>query len=107
MSGKLPKPVDALFEALRLQWVCKKIGFERLILKSGKLRCYFVSDPQSSFYETAHFQKIAQLVATRGRIMGISLKQTNKDLILVQDEVWSLKAVKGLLEQLAKGVFGV
>ena len=101
---RLPKPVDALFEALRLQWVCKKIGFERLILKSGKLRCYFVSDPQSSFYETAHFQEIAQLVATRGRIMGISLKQTNKDLILVQDEVWSLKAVKGLLEQLVKNV---
>lgn len=100
-GAKLPKQVEALFEALRLQWVCKKIGFERLILKSGKLRCYFVSDPQSSFYETAHFQKIAQLVADRGRVMGISLKQTNKDLILVQDEVWSLKAVKGLLEQLA------
>ena len=101
-GDKLPKQVDALFEALRLQWVCKKIGFDRLILKSGKLRCYFVSDPQSSFYETAHFQKIAQMVATRGRVMGVSLKQTNKDLILVQDEVWSLKAVKGLLEQLAK-----
>lgn len=101
-GAKLPKQVEALFEALRLQWVCKKIGFERLILKGGKLRCYFVSDPQSSFYETAHFQKIAQLVADRGRVMGISLKQTNKDLILVQDEVWSLKAVKGLLEQLVR-----
>jgi len=99
---KLPKPVEALFEALRLQWVCKKIGFERLILKGGKLRCYFISDPQSSFYETEHFQKIAQLVASKGRIMGISLKQTNKDLILVQDEVWSLKAVKSLLEQIER-----
>ena len=31
--GPLPKQVFALFEALRLQWICKKLGFERLILK--------------------------------------------------------------------------
>ncbi len=96
--GKLPKPVNALFEALRLQWLCKRLGFERLILKGGKLRCYFISDPQSSFFETETFQKIMAFLHKHGRIMGISLKQTNKELILVQDDIRSLKAVKSLLE---------
>ena len=36
--------------------------------------------------------------------MGLSLKQTNKELILVQDDVRSLKAVKGVLEQVAGAV---
>ncbi len=98
--GKLPKPVHALFDGLRLQWLCKKIGFERLILKGGKLRCYFLGDPQSSFYATAHFQKFMDFIHKHGRIMGVSLKQTNKELILVQDDVRSIKTVKGLLEQL-------
>ncbi|MBK6994333.1 MAG: transcription-repair coupling factor [Lewinellaceae bacterium] len=98
--GRLPKPVNALFDGLRLQWLCKKIGFERLILKSGKLRCYFLSDPQSSFYATEHFQKFMTFIHKHGRVMGVSLKQTNKELILVQDDVRSMKAVKGLLEQL-------
>jgi transcription-repair coupling factor (superfamily II helicase) len=97
--GKIPKPVNALFEALRLQWSCKKLGFERLILKSGKLRCYFIGDPQSSFFETATFNKIMLFVQQKGRPMGISLKQTNKELIFVQDEVRSLKTVKSTLEQ--------
>ncbi|MBV6440559.1 MAG: transcription-repair coupling factor [Haliscomenobacteraceae bacterium CHB4] len=97
--GKLPHQVNALFDGLRLQWLCKKLGFERLILKGGKLRCYFLGDPQSSFFETDTFNKIVQFVGTHGRIMGISLKQTNKELIMVQDEVRSLKAVKGVLEQ--------
>ncbi len=97
--GKLPHQVNALFDGLRLQWLCKKLGFERLILKGGKLRCYFLSDPQSSFFETETFNKIVQFVGAKGRIMGISLKQTNKELILVQDDVRSLKAVKGVLEQ--------
>jgi transcription-repair coupling factor (superfamily II helicase) len=99
--GKIPAPVNALFDGLRLQWLCKKIGFERLILKGGKLRCYFLGDPQSSFYSTEHFQKVLAFIQKHGRIMGVSLKQTNKELILVQDGVRSLKAVKGLLEQIA------
>jgi transcription-repair coupling factor (superfamily II helicase) len=102
--GKLPHQVNALFDGLRLQWLCKKLGFERLILKGGKLRCYFLSDPQSSFFETETFNKIVQFVGAKGRIMGISLKQTNKELIFVQDDVRSLKAVKGVLEQVISAV---
>ena len=60
--GKIPAPVNALFDGLRLQWLCKKIGFERLILKGGKLRCYFLGDPQSSFYATEHFQKFMAFI---------------------------------------------
>jgi transcription-repair coupling factor (superfamily II helicase) len=97
--GKIPAPVNALFDGLRLQWLCKKIGFERLIFKGGKLRCYFLGDPQSSFYSTGHFQGILAFVQKHGRVMGVSLKQTTKELILVQDNVRALKAVKGLLEQ--------
>ena len=36
--------------------------------------------------------------------MGISLKQTNKELILVQDDVRSLKAVKSVLEQVISAI---
>jgi transcription-repair coupling factor (superfamily II helicase) len=99
--GKTPKQVGSLFDGLRLQWLCKKIGFERLILKGGKLRCYFISDPQSSFFETAQFQLLLAFLQKHGRVMGLSLKQTNKELILVQDELrGGLPAVKRLLEQL-------
>jgi transcription-repair coupling factor (superfamily II helicase) len=96
--GKLPKQVNALFEALRMRWMCKKLGFERLILKGGKLRCYFISDPQSSFFETELFKAIIQFVSTKGRIMGLSMKQTNKELIFVQDEIRSVKAAKSTLD---------
>ena len=101
--GKMPRQVGSLFDGLRLQWLCKKIGFERLILKGGKLRCYFISDPQSSFFETAQFQLLLAFLQKHGRVMGLSLKQTNKELILVQDELrGGLPAVKRLLEQLGE-----
>ncbi|MBK8556130.1 MAG: transcription-repair coupling factor [Lewinellaceae bacterium] len=98
--GKLPTQVNSLFEALRLRWMCKKLGFERLILKGGKLRCYFLSDPQSSFFETETFNNLMAYVASKGRVMGLSLKQTTKELIVVQDEVRSVAQAKRTLEQL-------
>ncbi|TNE53489.1 MAG: transcription-repair coupling factor [Bacteroidetes bacterium] len=98
--GKLPKQVHFLFQALRLRWQCKKLGFERLILKGGKLRCYFVGDPQSSFYETEQFNKLVQFIGAKGRIMGFYLKQTNRDLIFVQDEIRSLKQTMSTLNTL-------
>ncbi|MFT5910341.1 MAG: transcription-repair coupling factor (superfamily II helicase), partial [Paraglaciecola sp.] len=54
--GKMPKVVNGLFDGLRLRWICKELGFERVILKNGKLRCYFVENPQSPYYESATFQ---------------------------------------------------
>jgi transcription-repair coupling factor (superfamily II helicase) len=104
--GKLPKEVSALFEALRMRWMCKKLGFERLILKGGKLRCYFLSDPQSAFFETERFNKLVQFIGTKGRVMGLHLKQTNKELILVQDEVRRIEQAKRTLEQLVGVVAG-
>ncbi len=102
--GRLPKPVNALFEALRLRWMCKQLGFERLILKGGKLRCYFLSDPQSSFFETTVFKKMMGFINQKGRIMGLSLKQTNKELILIQEELRGIKAAKSTLDLLIKEV---
>ncbi|MDX2136364.1 MAG: transcription-repair coupling factor [Saprospiraceae bacterium] len=102
--GKLPAQVNALFEALRLRWLCKKLGFERLILKNRKLRCYFLSDPQSSFFETAQFTKLVQFVGAKGRMMNLSMKQTARELILVQDEVRSIREAKRTLEGLVEVV---
>jgi transcription-repair coupling factor (superfamily II helicase) len=99
--GRVPRQVHTLFEALRLRWLCKKIGFERLIFKGGKLRCYFLGNPQSVFYQTEQFDKVMQLLQKHGRTMGLHLKQTTRELIVVQDEVRGLKSVKSLLEQIA------
>ncbi|MCU0348200.1 MAG: transcription-repair coupling factor, partial [Saprospiraceae bacterium] len=40
--GPVPEPVQELFDGLRLRWIARELGFERVILKDSKLRCYFV-----------------------------------------------------------------
>ena len=102
--GNIPRPLNTLFDALRLRWVCKMLGFERVILKSKKLRCYFVSDPQSSFYETQFFQNILQFVATQGQKEGMSFKKSVKHFMLVKDGVGNMTIAKKILEKLKSSI---
>ncbi|MBP7272304.1 MAG: transcription-repair coupling factor [Saprospiraceae bacterium] len=95
--GRLPQQVLTLFDALRLRWECKQLGFERLILKNDKLRCYFVNNPQSAFYETANFRDTLHFITKQSKALAITLKQTNNTLIMVKDNVRSLKQARELL----------
>lgn len=105
--GKVPRQVLDLFEGLRLRWHCKALGFERLILKNNKLRCYFVENPQSPYFESKLFQEIVQYVATEGEQHGLSFKKSHRHFIMIKSGVRSLRAANEVLEQLEKQVDGV
>lgn len=99
-GDRLPKETKELFEGLRLRWVCKNLGFERVVLKNNKLRCYFVENPQSAFFESSIFKHILSYVGSKGKSLGLSLKQSNRSLILVRDDVKSLRGATHLLKQI-------
>ncbi|MEM9919060.1 MAG: transcription-repair coupling factor [Bacteroidota bacterium] len=102
--GKVPHQVKELFEGLRLRWLCKKLGFERLTLKSRKLRCYFISNAQSPFFETDVFNNIVRYVAVNGETDSLSFKKSVRHFILIQENVKSLKAAHKTLIQLKENV---
>ena len=101
--GPLPVETQNLFEAVRIQWYCKDLGFERLIFKKRKLRCYFVSDPQSAYFESKVFGKVMQYVQDLNK-SDLTIKQSNKFLILIHEELRGLEFVKKFLELLHQKV---
>ena len=102
--GKIPSPVFDLFEGLRLRWICRELGFERLILKNNKLRCYFVENPQSPYYETALFHAILSHVGTVGPQKGLTFKKSNKHFLMTKDNVRSLKIASKVLQEIKNKV---
>lgn len=98
--GPLPIQVDELFNGLRLRWVSKRLGFEKITLKQQGLSCFFIANPQSSFYETQHFQAMMDYISTAGTILGLSLKQGRSFLIMKKEKIKNLKEARILLEQL-------
>ena len=55
--GTAPQAIYNVCDALRLRWVAKKIGFERIILKNDRMRAYFPSKADSPYYNTGAFQQ--------------------------------------------------
>ena len=104
--GPVPKEVKSLFDGLKLRWISKRLGFERIILKNRKLRCYFVENPQSLYYESPIFKAVMTFVSTQGHKTGFGIKQSSRHLILVKDGVKSMKAAETLLEDLENSLEG-
>jgi len=98
--GPIPKQVHELFEGLILRWTCKKLGFERVSIKKGKLRCYFLSNAQSLYFESKLFKSILAWMGGKGTEMGCVLKQSANYLILIKDQIYSLSQAEKLLSEI-------
>ena len=96
--GKVPPQVDELFDGLRLRWAAKEVGFERIILKNNKLQGFFVSNPQSPFYETEGFKRILNHVLKHGASRQMSFKQSTKSFIFIRENVKTLNGAMGIVE---------
>ena len=95
--GDIPKQVEELFNGLRLRWVAKRLGFERIVFKTKKLKCYFIENPESYFYETPVFGKIMAYVQNNPK--KCSVKQTNKSLILTFENIKTMQEANELLNE--------
>jgi transcription-repair coupling factor (superfamily II helicase) len=94
--GPLPKQVNELVLSFRLRWLAEEIGLERLVIKSGKMVGYFISNPQSPFYETDMFQQVLNYIQRNGQ--GCKLSEQNDKLRIVFADV---KHIKHAFEQIS------
>lgn len=97
--GPLPHQVNELINTWRLQWLGKMIGFEKITLKKGALRGYFISNQQSPYYETEQFGRILQFVQAHPRICN--LKEVKNSLRLAIEHVNTLDTAIEMLQEIA------
>ncbi|WP_316840990.1 transcription-repair coupling factor [Pedobacter gandavensis] len=96
--GPVPKPVKTMLNVLRLQWVAKKLAFEKLSFKKGVLRGYFIADKQSSFFDSTMFNQILHFAQMHPRICNLkevknSLRIAFENLNTVDEAVEMLNMV--------------
>ncbi len=96
--GEIPPATHELFNAIRLQWTAKSLGFEKIIFRNRQLKCYFVSNQQSPYYQSQVFGNIMQYVQKHPR--DCRMKQTNLFLILSFDSVKNMEQANELLRQI-------
>ncbi len=81
--GDFPTEVVDLLNSVRLKWVAKSIGLERVVLKQKRMIGYFIADQQSEFYHSPYFTRVLSYVQKNGQTCVMKEKQTVKGLRLL------------------------
>ena len=83
--GPLPKPVNDLLNTVRLRWMAKDLGFEKIALRDNMMTAHFVSNQESAYYETETYHQVMQYIISHPK--RCALKETHAKLILTIKEV--------------------
>ncbi len=98
--GPIPSKVEALFVTIKCRRKAKELGFEKLILKNQQLRLYFISDPDSAYFESDTFQSIMTHIQTS--INKARLKQVGKNFMLIVDGIRDMNQVYSFFERISQ-----
>jgi len=95
--GPMPTPVSDLLDSIRLRKMGKNLGMEKIVLKNKHMICYFIADPDSTFYKSNDFTHVLQYIQTHQR--ACQLRQNRDKLYLTILHVESVqKAIQILSE---------
>ncbi|RYY92609.1 MAG: transcription-repair coupling factor, partial [Chitinophagaceae bacterium] len=102
--GPIPAEVLDLFMTVRVRKLAVALGFEKLLLKDGALKCYFINRPDSPYFESNLFKSILDYLQTGTN--QARLKQVGRLFLLVADNVRSMNEVHRFLERMHGKVVG-
>ena len=81
--GKTPVPVNELLCSMRLKWIAKELGFEKLNLKNGDMRAYFTKETDSKYFESDMFGRILEYLKLNFRTCRMIEKNSRLTLIIM------------------------
>ena len=99
--GEIPVQALDLMDSVRVKWVAKQLGLEKVVLKQKRMIGYFVSDQQSPFYQTQAFTRVLKYIQNNPTSCVMKEKQTKNGLRLLITFI-KIDSVKTALEILKK-----
>ncbi len=96
--GPIPEEGEELIRVVALRRLGKQLGAERVILKTGRMRLYFVAAEHSPFYSSVTFDCCIAFAAAHAHRCRLHEVNGRRSMILA--EVGSVKEAVGLLRQI-------
>jgi len=95
--GPVPAQVQELMNTVRLRWMAVQLGIERIVLKNAALKAYFISNPESDYFQSPVFAGILNFLKEHPHFC--TLKETNNKLMIV---ISNITRVADALSRMAK-----
>lgn len=104
--GPIPDQTRDLLDAIRLRWLAKEIGFEKLTLKAGAMIGFFITNQNSPYYQSKNFTRVLEFIKSapahyKMYEKGESLRLSKTGVETIGEALNALKAVLKPEESLA------
>ena len=97
--GPIPPQGEELLRVVTLRQLGRQIGFEKIIIKRGQMRCLFVSDQDDTYYDSKHFDGVLDYCGEHPKSCRLEEKNGKRSLFFhhcctVKQAVEYLKCIK-------------
>ena len=97
--GKIPEPGEELIRVVTLRQLGREIGFEKLILRGGKMRCLFSTSFDDDYYtKSKHFERVLDFFQSHAAISRLEDSKGKRSLLI--SGVTTIKKAIGFLQQM-------
>ena len=96
--GAIPEEAEELIRVVRLRQLGKYFGTERIMLKQGRMRMYFIKDEQSPFFQSPAFGQLIDYFSTHAA--DCQLNEVNGRRSLLVRNVASVRQAVEILEDM-------
>ena len=96
--GNIPLEGEELIRVVKLRSLGRYFGCERIMLKQGRMRLQFVSNPDSPFYDSLAFQRVIAFATANAHICRVDNSKEQFKLLIT--DVTSVEQDNALLSQM-------
>ncbi len=96
--GKVPTEGQELLRIVPLRRLAKRLGAEKVVLKAERMVLYFVSNPDSPFYQSIAFGKVIGYMGTHPRYCN--LREQNGRRSMVVKNVETVETAVSILQEI-------
>ena len=98
--GPIPEEGEELIRVVTLRRLGRQFGTERIVLKNGRMRLFFVQNPQSALYQSRAFGQLINYATVSVARCRLAEKDGHRTMLI--GEVPSVKAAVELLQRILR-----
>lgn len=100
--GPVPPQAEDLFTTVRSRKLAVDMGFEKMLLRNKNLKCFFVGNPESPYFQSSTFNSILLFLQTGTN--KAQLKQVGKNGILIVNDINNMQELYTFLNKMSRAV---
>jgi transcription-repair coupling factor (superfamily II helicase) len=99
--GALPQAVVNLTNSMRVKWLGKELGFEKIRMKGGYLYAYFIENQESDFFSGEYFGSLLQYIQMQPIC---KIREKDARLSIIFREVKSVEKAFHILSEMKRAL---